>query len=147
MILLPLLAASTLAGEIRLTDCPPAVRSAIEKNSRGGVIDEIESYTVEDRRLFIADIELAGDRDLKLHVSADGVLLKTTEEITMTEMPAAVKSTAETRAAGEQIDDVKMITEKKIVIYLVEIDRKAAADIKLEISVDGKILRETEDLD
>lgn len=135
------------AAEIRLADCPAAVRATIQQNSRGGHIDEVESHGIEGRTLYVAEVDLPGGRDLKIHVAADGALLKTREDSAIAEVPEAVRKAVEARLGGGIADDVDKETGGTVVTWHVEIDRKGAKDLELVIDSAGKILSETEDAD
>lgn len=132
-------------AEIRLEDCPPAVQNTIRENSRSGKIDEIESFAIQGKTLYVADVDLAGNQDLKIHVASDGALVKTREDIPYAKIPEAVRKTVESKLGGGKVDDVDKEIAGKSVTYLVEIDRSGSPDIDLTIDADGKLLSETED--
>lgn len=135
------------AKDVKLADCPPAVRATIEGNKRDGRIDEVDRYLIEGKTLYVAEVDLPGDRDLKIHVGADGGLLKTREDIALAEIPAAVNRVVTDKLADGKVDDVDKEIAGKTVTYHVEIDRKADADLKLVLAEDGKVLSETEEID
>ncbi len=141
------LAGHAAAAEVRLADCPPAVQATIQQNSRDGRIDEIESYSIQGKMLYVAEVELSGDRDLKIHVAADGALMKTREDSTLTEVPEAVRKAVEGKLNGGVADDVDKETAGQTVTWHVEIDRKGAPDTNLTIDSEGKILTESEEHD
>ncbi len=41
--------AAVNAADVKLADCPPAVRTTIEENKRDGRIDEVEKYLIEGK--------------------------------------------------------------------------------------------------
>lgn len=135
------------AAEVRLADCPSAVQATIQQNSRDGRLDEIESYSIQGKMLYVAEVELAGGRDLKIHVAADGALVKTREDSTLAEAPESVRKAVEAKLNGGIADDVDKETVGQTVTYHVEIDRKGAPDLELTIDSAGKILSETEEHD
>ena len=141
------LAGHAAAAEVRLADCPPAVQTTIQQHSRDGRIDEIESYSIQGKMLYVAEVELAGDRDLKIHVAADGALMKTREDSTLAEVPEAVRKAVEGKLNGGVADDVDKETAGSSITYHVEIDRKGAPDTNLTIDSTGKVLSETEERD
>jgi len=149
--LLPLAILSTTlashAAEIRLADCPPEAQKTIQQNSRGGRIDDIESYSIQGKMLYVADVEFAGNRDLKIHVAADGALVKTREDITLADAPEAVRKAIESKLSGGKAYDMEKETGGDTVTYYVEINRKGSPDLDLTISSDGKVLSEIEDVD
>lgn len=134
------------AEEISLTACPPAVQETIRQNQRAGVLDEVKVISIEGRSLYLAEVKLAGDRDLKIQVSSDGSLLKTREEIPLAELPAAVKeAAAKLVPAGGSIDDVEREVAAGKTTYRLEIDRPQTRDLKLHLAEDGAVLNQRDD--
>lgn len=134
--------------EVRLTECPAAVQATINANLRDGTIDEIESYAVENRSLYVAEVELPNGRDLKIHVAADGKLVKTREDSVLSESPPAVQKVVEGMLAnGGRVDDVDKEIAGKSVTFHIEIERPGAPDLQVALSNDGKIISEKEEID
>lgn len=142
-----ILAFPASAAEIRIEECPPAVQATIQQNSRSGLIEEVESYAIQGKTLYVAEVELPMDRELKIHVAADGALMKTREDTALAEVPEAVRSTVRSKIAGGSVDDVEKLVVGQTVTFHIEIGRKSAPDLELVIDAEGKILSEREDAD
>jgi hypothetical protein len=92
--------------ELRIEDCPPAVQATVvDANARGGVIDEVDLIAIEGKEIYIAEMELPRDRDLKIYVSGNGSLVKTREELSPRELPAFIRDV--TRDYGGTLEDVE----------------------------------------
>lgn len=141
----PLATAQTERRELRLEDCPPAVRSTIETNARGGRVEEVDHISIDGKEIYIAEVELPKDRDLKVYVSGTGTLAKTLEDITLAEAPEAVQQAA--RGLGGSVDDVDKEIAGGKTSYHVEIDRHGERDLDVVIAEDGTILSRTEEAD
>ncbi|MCW1924985.1 hypothetical protein OKA05_20650 [Luteolibacter arcticus] len=139
------LIAPAAARDIRLADCPEPVRQTIQTNSRDGKIEEVEMIERQGKTIYIADIDLKGGYDLNLYVSAEGSLVKTTEDIRLAAAPEAVRTAL--RGLGGRVDDLDKITEGNTVSYDADIERHGQADLDVIVSTDGKVLRQTEDRD
>ena len=137
--------ARTQRREIRLTDCPQAVQSTIQGNARGGHIDEVDFISIDGKDIYIAEVELPQDRDLKVYVLGNGTLVKTLEDIALSEAPEAVGKAV--HGLGGTIDEVEKETAGQAVTYHVEIDRHGAPDLGVVVSADGSILSQTEEAD
>lgn len=146
-LLLAALAAPLAARPVQLADCPEPVRATIESKRQGGAIDEIDAHAIEGRTLYVAEIELAGDRDLTLHISPDGTLLSVREETGLEAVPEAARRLVQEKAAGAEIDEIEKETTGKTVVWRVEIDRKDARDLVLKFDGEGKLLGEVEEAD
>jgi uncharacterized membrane protein YkoI len=139
-------AAQADTNEVPLNSCPAAVQAAIESHKQGGKLDEIKLLTVEGRQLYVVDLDLAGQRDLKLHVTADGSVVKSREDISLSQAPPAVKSAAETLVpTGGRIEDVEKEVADGKTTYVVDIDVKNGADIKAVFAEDGTLISKRAD--
>ncbi|MFC7337358.1 hypothetical protein ACFQY0_09245 [Haloferula chungangensis] len=140
------LGAGTLgAREVKIDDCPTAVQATIRQNSGEGKIDEIDFLSLEGKEIYIAEVELPGDKDLKVYVSGDGNLLKTREDVALKEVPEAVR-TAISGLEGS-VDDIDRETAGKTVTYEVELDRHGKPDLEVTLSADGRVLSQKEEVE
>jgi len=133
---------------VRLEDCPVPVQNTIRANARDGKIDEIDSHVIDGKAMYVAEVDLANDIDLKIYVAGDGALIKTIEDVPPAELPEAVRKAAEGIAAGSgKLDDLDKEVAGETVTYHVEIDRPAQPDLQLVIAPDGRVLKQTEEHD
>jgi uncharacterized membrane protein YkoI len=148
LIALSLSAFSFADDDISLHQCPPAVQDAIQKNLRGGKLDDIEKKHYGDRSTYVAEVELPGrddNNDLELHIAEDGRLLKSIEDIDLKDTPPAVRDAL--RNFGGKVDDVDRVEMDGQVTYHAEIDRNNDDDLDVVVAADGKVIRETRDDD
>lgn len=131
--------------EIRLADCPQPVQDTIQNHLKEGKLDEIEVLTIEGRTLYVADIDLPRDRDLTLHINPDGSLRKSKLDVSINDVPAAVRNTIESQ--GGKVDDIDAETTGNTTVYLVDLEFIDQADLDLTIAADGRIIRRVEDHD
>lgn len=141
------LASHAVADEISLDACPEPVRSAVRQNERQGRVDEVKFYNIQGKELYVVEIELPTKRELKLHLSSDGTLVKMSEEILLSELPGEVRAVVEEKAQGGTLDDVEKETVGKVVTYRIEIERKQMPDVDLLLDAAGGILSEKEETD
>lgn len=132
-------------AELRIEECPAAVQTTVEAHARGGVIDEVDLIAIEGKEIYIAEVELPRDRDLKIYVSGNGSLVKTREELSLRELPAFIRDV--TREYGGTLDDVEKEVADGQVTYHVEIDRKGMPDLDVVLNAEGGVIRETEEND
>lgn len=133
------------ARDLHLHECPAAVQSTIEANARGGGIDEVDLISIEGKEIYIAEIDLPRDLDLKVYVSGNGSLLKTREDISLQAMPAFIRDAV--REHGGTIDDVEKEIAGGTVTWHVEVERKGIPDMKVVLNAEGGVISETEDHD
>ena len=138
-------AATATAREIALDQCPQPVRATIEANARGQLVDEIDWGTRDGRDVYVAEIDLPGDLDLKIHVAPDGQLLKIREELVLADAPQEIRSALSTFEGT--VDDLTRETEGSNVTYVAEIDRRGQPDLKLVLDAAGRVTRQYEDRD
>jgi uncharacterized membrane protein YkoI len=144
---LALVAASVTADgrELHLSACPAAVQSAIEANARSGVIDDVDLISIEGKEIYIAEVDLPRDLDLKVYVSGNGALLKTREDVPLGLMPAFIREAV--REHGGTIDDVEKEVTGGKVTWHVEIDRSGIPDMNVVLNAEGVVISETEEAD
>ena len=131
--------------ELQLGACPSAVQSAIEANARGGVIDEVDLISIESKEIYIAEVDLPRDLELKVYVSGNGTLLKTLEDVPLASRPAFIRDAV--REHGGTIDDVEKEIAGGKVTWHVEIDRKGIPDMNVVLNAEGGVISETEEAD
>lgn len=139
------LAYADLDKEVRLDDCPEAVRKTIVENSRDGKIDDISLIAIEDQQIFIAEVDLARDIDLKVFVAQDGKLVKTREDVRDDEIPSFVIDFVKTLSG--RVDDVEKEVSGEIVTYHVDVDRSGQPDLEVVFDAEGKVVEQTEEVD
>lgn len=134
----PLLA----ANEIRLEDCPKAVRHTIKSNLNGDRLDDIERKRIDGKVRYVVDIDGPGDADRNLRISPAGDLLFVSEDIKLSECPAAVRSTIKgLLKVNWRIDDIdRETTASGTVRFRVDFDRTGKRDIEFKLSRKGKVL-------
>jgi uncharacterized membrane protein YkoI len=129
--------------EIRLTDCPAAIQTTVEAHARGGAVEEVDLIAIDGKQIYIAEVDLPRDRDLKIYVSGNGALVKTREDILLSDAPEPVRSAA--LALDGSVDDVDKEVTGNTVTYHVEVDRHGMADLDVVLAADGKVLSQTEE--
>lgn len=126
--------------EVRFAECPPAVRSTVERNLLGGKVDEIMEIRINDHALYLVELDLKGFRDAKLYVAGDGSLRKIVEEVRLRHLPESVRRAVEQHLGGRaHVDDIEKVTIGENVRYHVEIEEPRQPDRTLVFEEDGAI--------
>ncbi len=137
-----------LANEIPLSQVPTPVRETIKENAGLGRIDEIKTIRMENRVLYLAEIDLAGKRERKIHVSGDGSLLKIVDDVRLGELPRRIKAAmAPYLGTGARFDSADRVTAGGKTEYHVEIDLADDVDLYLVLDETGEVLRRREEGD
>lgn len=139
---LPLTAAAD--DDLTIDKVPPPVAQAIRAALQDAQIDDIETVTLDGRTLYIAEAERGG-RDITVHVTDRGQLIRRDEDIKLDEAPAPVRERA--KAFAGRVDDIDRVTEGDTIRYEIEIDRDGAPDLDVVIDATGKVLSEKAELD
>ncbi len=133
--------AELLGEEVHFTSCPVPVQSVILANLTGGKIDEIKRIEIENRVLYLVEIDLKNFKEIKLHITGSGVLQKSIEEIRPQDLPPAVRGAVDAILAGRgRIKDVERVVVEGRVEYHVEIGRPQLKDTKLVFDEAGTFL-------
>jgi hypothetical protein len=129
------------ADDLELERCPAAVQETIRANARDGKIDEVDSVTIQDRMLYVAKVDLPGNKDLKVYAGSDGKLVKTREDAALSDAPATVQdAVGKLVPAGGKVEDVDKRIASAKTTYHVEIDRPNAADLNVVVADDGTVI-------
>lgn len=133
--------ASLTAEEVSLDSCPDPVKATIRIHLRDGRLDDIKRLEVEDRVLYLVEIDLKGFRDLTLHINGTGVLQKSVEEIRMPDLPQAVRDAVTKTLAGKgHVEEVEKVFVDGHTEYRVEIERPKDRDVVYVFAEDGTLL-------
>ena len=62
------------ADDIKLHECPLAVRTTIERNLLGGKLDEIKEIRIADHTLYVVEIDQPKGPDRIITFDADGTV-------------------------------------------------------------------------
>lgn len=137
--------ATATARELAIHECPQPVRSTIESNARGGMIEEVDWVAINGKEIYVAEVDLPRDTDLKIYVAADGQLIKIREDLAFAEAPPEVRNTL--TGFGGRVDDLDRETEGTKVTYYAEIERSDQSDLKLTLDASGRVTQQYEDHD
>ena len=137
-----LVVGSGFAEELTLDECPEAVKTVIVDHVKDGRLDEIERFNIEGKTIYIAEVDMAQDRDLKVYVSGSAELLKTVREVRLSEVPEPVRS-AVLELEGSP-DDLEQVNSEGITTYNVEMERTGEPDLEVVLSAKGAVIRQTE---
>jgi uncharacterized membrane protein YkoI len=130
------------ADDIKLHECPLAVRTTIERNLLGGKLDEIKEIRIADHTLYVVEIDLKGFREAKLYVAGDGTLRKTVQEIRFKDLPEPVRAALNRYTKKGKVEDVEMVYINGKVQYEVEIDQPKGPDRIITFDADGTVTDE-----
>lgn len=157
--------------EVSIKEIPAAVKATILAEAEGGTIEEIELETEDGKTVYEADVIIDG-KEVEIQVAPDGTLLSTKaedddgddddddedgdddegddeneEEISLDQVPEAVKATILKEAAGAAIEEVIKEVEDGQTVYEAEFEVDGQ-EVEIEVASDGTLLeREIEDDD
>ncbi len=139
---------------VSIEQVPAAVRATILAQAQGNTINEIEVETQNGQTVYEAEV-IAGGRTTDIKVAADGTLLGTEpdedeaddeeeeaeedEQVSLAQVPEAVKATIAKEAAGAEIKEIEKETEDGKTIYSVEVILNGQ-QVDFEIAPDGTLL-------
>jgi len=154
--------------KVSIDKVPAAVKATIDAQAKGGTIGEIKIETEDGRMVYEADLIIDG-QEVEIEVASDGTLLgketeddegdddddegddddedEDEEEISLDDVPAAVKATILEEAGDADIEEVVKETEDGQIIYEAEFEVDGK-EIEIEVAEDGTLLeKEVEDDD
>jgi len=144
--------------ELALGDVPAAVKATILKEANGAKIEEVEMATEGGKTFYEAEFEVGG-KEVEIKVAPDGKLLgreiedgdddddddEDEENVSLDQVPAAVKATILKEAAGAKIKEIEKETKGGKTVYEAEFV-VGGKEVEIEVAPDGKLLkREVDD--
>lgn len=90
------------------------------------------------RGLYEAEFEIK-NLDHNVYLDSTGKIVRYKQEINVTDLPAAIKTSIEKNFKGYKIEDVKKIEEGSTLTYKVELE-KGEEERKVTFSADGKVI-------
>lgn len=132
--------------QVSIDQVPAAVKATILKEAKGGTVKKIERETEKGKTIYEAEINIDG-REIEIEVAADGTLLEIEEEVSLDQVPAAVKATILKEAKGAAIMEVERETSSGKTFYEAEW-RADGKEVEIKVAADGTLLgREVEEED
>jgi len=138
---------------VSIDEVPEAVKATILKHADGGKIQEIERENEDGKVIYEAEV-LIGDKEVELKIDSNGKLLskeedddeeegddddEDEEQISLDEVPGAVKATILKEAAGAKIEEVERETDDGRTIYEAEFIVNGQ-EIEIKVAADGTLL-------
>jgi len=137
-------APSTDEQEIKFADCPPAVRKALEAESKGAKIETVTKETGDDEQtVYWAEAMLDG-RLYAIGVLEDGSLSEMNlavddAELALDDCPAAVRATIRAESFDEKVPAVGKDIKYGVMIFETLIEHKGRS-YQLVVSEDGTLV-------
>ena len=132
--------------EVTLDQVPASVRATILKEAGTNTIDEIEKKTENGVTMYEAEWKVGG-KEVEIKVTPDGKIVAREIEVTIDQVPAAVKATILKEAAGNKIEEIEAETKNGTTTYEAEW-HEGDKEIEIKVAPDGTLLKkEIEDDD
>jgi len=134
--------------KIRLDQVPEGARKTILRKAEGAEIEEVEVETEEGRTVYEAEWEIEG-REVEVTVTAEGEVVAWEKEVSLKEVPKAVRRTIRKQAAGAKAREIEVEVETKGDRTVYEAEWKQdGKEVEIKVAPDGKLLdRKVEEAD
>jgi uncharacterized membrane protein YkoI len=120
---------------------PAAVVHAVRKELKDGRVENVDMRTREGQPAYEVSIEMPNGNDTELEINMHGELLAARTEMSATELPQAVRETAQGRVpSGGAIEEITRETAGGETTYRVEIEEPGQPDMELVLSEAGSVL-------
>jgi len=124
--------------KVTLEQVPAAVKATILKEAGENKVEEIEVETEEGREVYEAEWEVNG-REVEVKVASDGTLVERETEVTLEQVPSAVKATILKEAGENKIEEIEEVVAGSKKSY--EAEWKAdGKETEVQVAADGKLL-------
>ncbi len=129
--------------EIKLADCPPAVRKALQVEAKGAKIDVVSKEDEDEGTVYWADAAIGG-KMYAIGVLEDGTLTEMNlavddSDIPIERCPGAVQATFRGEAYGQKIDSVGQDMKYGVTVYAAVVHNKDKA-YEIVVADDGTLV-------
>ena len=129
--------------EIKLSDCPAAVRKTIEAEARGAKIEAVHKEKEEDETIYWTEVTIGG-KTYAIGVLEDGTLTEMNlavddAELPFDRCPAAVQATFRREAFGEKLESVGKDMKYGVTIYETVVHHKGKS-YEIVVAEDGTLV-------
>jgi hypothetical protein len=130
--------------EIKLSDCPPAVRKTFQAEAKGAKIETVTREREADAEaLYWAEVELGGKK-YEIGILEDGTLTEmnlavSDEKIPLESCPAAVQETFRSEALGEKVVEIGRDVKYGVTIYQTVVNHKGKSYTVI-VAEDGTLM-------
>ena len=136
------------AGDEALKKLSGEVQGKIQENLGGGHVDDLKVIRIDDRLLYIVEIDLPGPRKRKLHIAGDGTLLKMVDKMRLQDLPPPIRATMEPVLASRgRLDGADRLTADGKVEYHIDFDMPGRVELQLILSETGEVISRREETD
>jgi len=134
------------AGDDSPKQLPPEVSAIVSQHLDGGHVDDIKVIRIDERTLYVVKIDLPGPHERKVHVTGDGILLKTVQKVRLPDLPAPVRATVDGILAKRgRFDGADRVTADEKVEYHIELDLPGRVELELVLSDTGEVISRREE--
>jgi hypothetical protein len=136
--------ATTIRGqELKLSDCPPAVRKTLESEARGAKLEAVHKEKDGDETVYWAEAAVGG-KAYAIGVLEDGTLSEMNLAVDDTDLPfdrcpAAVQATFRREAFGETLEAVGKDMKYGVAIYQTVVHHKGKP-YEIVVAEDGTLV-------
>jgi hypothetical protein len=136
--------APAVAGqEIKLSDCPAAVRKTLEAEARGAKLEGVHKEKEDDETVYWAEVMIGG-KTYAIGVLEDGTLTEMNlavgdDELPFDRCPAAVQATFHREAFGEKIGTVGKDMKYGIMVYETVVPHRGKS-YEIVVAEDGTLV-------
>jgi hypothetical protein len=129
---------------LQRADLPPAVERTVAVESRGATIKGFSKEVEGGKTIYEMALTVRGHgKDISMDSTGAVVLVE--EEVALASLPAAVRSSLQSRAAGGRITLVESLNRGgKLVAYEAQVTGKDGKKSEIQVGPDGKALAHPE---
>jgi uncharacterized membrane protein YkoI len=124
--------------KIALDNAPKPVQETILKEAGKNEVKEVVKITEGDKTVYEAEWK-EKEKSVEIVVSSDGKIVSKTKQITIDDVPKAVKETILKEAGKNEIKDVEVTTEGDKTTYEAEWTDNGK-EVDLKVAPDGKVI-------
>lgn len=128
-------------SRVRMKDLPAAVQQTVREQSKGAVIRGLSREVENGETRYEVELKVNGhNRDVL--IDPTGAVVEVEEQVTLSALPAAVRTAIEQNASGGKIVSVESITKGGSLVWYEAHVKKAGKSQEIKVNPEGQLVKE-----
>jgi uncharacterized membrane protein YkoI len=128
-------------SRVRMKDLPAAVQQTVREQSKGAVIRGLSREIENGETRYEVELRVNGhNRDVL--IDPTGSVVEVEEQVTLSSLPAAVRTTIEQNAAGGKLVSVESLTKGGSLVWYEAHVKKAGKSQEIKVNPAGQLVKE-----
>lgn len=135
-------ALTALAQEqrVQMKNLPAAVKATVQEQSKGAKVHGLSKERDQGKTVYELELMVNG-HSKDMIIDESGAILEIEEQVTLNDLPAAVKTELEKHASKGKIQKIESVTKGNTLVYYEAVVKTGKKAAEIKISPDGTLVK------